>query len=86
MGLDSVELIMAIEDEFGVTIPAENAPQLAILGDMHAFIIRKLQQQGRNPDESEVWERLQTVVVQQLGVRPEEVTSEANLFTDLGAD
>jgi acyl carrier protein len=86
MGLGSVELIMAIEDEFGVTIPAENAPQLAILGDMHAFIIRKLQQQGRNPDESEVWERLQTVVVQQLGVRPEEVTSEANLFTDLGAD
>jgi acyl carrier protein len=86
MGLDSVELIMAIEDEFGVTIPAENAPQLAILGDMHAFIIRKLQQQGRNPDESEVWERLQTMVVKQLGVRPEEVTSEANLFTDLGAD
>ena len=86
MGLDSVELIMAIEDEFGVTIPTENAPQLAILGDMHAFIICKLQQQGRNPDESEVWERLQTVVVQQLGVRPEEVTSEANLFTDLGAD
>ena len=86
MGLGSVELIMAIEDEFGVTIPAENAPQLAILGDMHAFIIRKLQQQGRNPDESEVWERLQTMVVKQLGVRPEEVTSEANLFTDLGAD
>ena len=86
MGLDSVELIMAIEDEFGVTIPTENAPQLAILGDMHAFIIRKLQQQGRNPDESEVWERLQTMVVKQLGVRPEEVTSEANLFTDLGAD
>ena len=86
MGLDSVELIMAIEDEFGVTIPAENAPQLAILGDMHAFIIRKLQQQGRNPDKSEVWERLQTMVVKQLGVRPEEVTSEANLFTDLGAD
>ena len=57
MGLDSVELIMAIEDEFGVTIPTENAPQLAILGDMHAFIICKLQQQGRNPDESEVCER-----------------------------
>jgi acyl carrier protein len=53
---------------------------------MHAFIIRKLQQQGRNPDESEVWERLQTMVVKQLGVRPEEVTSEANLFKDLGAD
>jgi hypothetical protein len=57
MGLDSVELIMAIEDEFGVTIPTENAPQLAILGDMHAFIICKLQQQGRNLDESEVCER-----------------------------
>jgi acyl carrier protein len=86
MGLDSVELIMAIEDEFGVTIPTENAPQLAIVGDMHAFSICKLQQQGRNPDESEVWVRLQTMVVKQLGVRPEEVTSEANLFTDLGAD
>ena len=86
MGLDSVELIMAIEDEFGVTVPTENAPQLAVLGEMHAFIIRELQQQGKSPDESQVWERLQTMVVEQLGVRPEEVTSEANLFKDLGAD
>ena len=86
MGLESVELIMAIEDEFGVTIPTEDAPQLAVLGEMHAFIIRELQQQGRSPDESKVWKRLQKMVVEQLGVRPEEVTSEAHLFKDLGAD
>ncbi len=86
MGLDSVELIMAIEDEFGIDIPNESAPQLAVLGEMHDFIVRELRQRGTTLDDSMVWERLRNMVVEQLGVRPEEVTRSAHLFKDLGAD
>ena len=86
MGLDSVELIMAIEAEFGIDIPAESAPQLAVLGQMQAFIVRELRHRGKSPDDSVVWERLRNMVVEQLGVKPEEVTRSAHLFKDLGAD
>ena len=86
MGLDSVELVMAIEDEFGIEIPNTDAPQLFVLGAMHDFIVRALRQRGDTPDEVQVWERLRAVVVEQLGVRPDEVTRSAHIVYDLRAD
>jgi acyl carrier protein len=86
MGLDSVELVMAIEEEFGIEIPNADAPQLAVLGEMHDFIVRALRQRGDTPDEAQVWERLRAVVVEQLDVRPDEVTRTAHVVYDLRAD
>jgi acyl carrier protein len=40
MGLDTVDLVMAIEEEFGIEIPNTDAPNLAVLGDMHDYIVR----------------------------------------------
>jgi acyl carrier protein len=86
MGLDSVELVMAIEDEFGIVIPDADAAQLAVLGAMHGFIVRALRERGDTPDDDQVWERLRNVVVKQLGVRPGEVTPSAHIVEDLHAD
>ena len=86
MGLDSVELITAIEEEFGMEIPNADAPNLGVLGDLHDYIVRALQQRGDAPDEGQVWERLSAVVVRQLGVRPNEVTRTAHIIHDLEAD
>jgi len=86
MGLSTVELIMAIEDEFGIELAEADAPQLAVLGDMQAHIVRAIRQRGEIPDETQVWERLSAIVVAQLGVLPAEVTPEAHLVKDLGAD
>lgn len=36
--LDTVELLMAFEDEFGVTIPDEDAGDLKTIGDIVAYI------------------------------------------------
>jgi acyl carrier protein len=86
MGLDTVELVMAVEDEFGVQIPECEAPKLAILGDMNDFILRALRQRGETPDEKLIWERLSRIVVKQLGVHPNEVTRSAHIVYDLRAD
>jgi acyl carrier protein len=86
MGLDSVELVMAIEDEFAIEIPNSEAPRLAVLGEMHDFIVRALRQRGDPSAEVQVWERLRAVVVQQLGVRPDEVTRSSHIVYDLRAD
>ena len=40
--LDAVELIMALEDEFGLTIEAEDAEELATVGDAAALVDRLL--------------------------------------------
>jgi acyl carrier protein len=86
MGLDTVELVMAIEEEFGIEIPNTDAPKLAVLGDMHDYVVRALRQRGDTPDDEQVWQRLSEVVVKQLGVRPSEVTRTAHVVYDLRAD
>ncbi|MBP5306668.1 MAG: acyl carrier protein [Paludibacteraceae bacterium] len=39
--LDTVELIMEFEKEFGITIPEENAEKIATVGDAIKFIEEK---------------------------------------------
>ncbi|HEX8312793.1 MAG TPA: hypothetical protein VF614_15835 [Chthoniobacteraceae bacterium] len=86
MGLDTVELVMTIEEEFRIDISDVDAAGLAVLGDIHDYIIQTLRSRGEEPDEAQVWERLADIVVEQLGVRREKVTRSANVVKDLRAD
>jgi hypothetical protein len=86
MGLDTVELVMIIEEEFGIEIPNADAPKLMVLGDTHDYVVRALRQRGDTTDEAQVWERLSAVVVKQLGVRSDEVTRTAHMVYNLRAD
>ncbi len=86
MGLDTVELLMAIEEKFGIAIPNADAPEFAVLGDLHDFVVHALRQRGDSPNEAQVWVRLSAVDVEQLGVRPDEVTRSAHVVYDLRAD
>lgn len=86
MGLDTVELTMAIEDEFGVAFLDADAAKLSRVGDIHSYVLRVLRERGETPDSEAIWERLRAVVVDQLGVRPEEVTTSADIVGDLHAD
>jgi hypothetical protein len=86
VGLDTVELLMAIEDEFGITVPNDVAPLLVRLSDLHAFAIRALAERGEAVDADRVWERLKRVVVKECGVREVQVVPEAHLNYDLGLD
>jgi len=42
MGLDAVEMIMEIEDRFGITITDEEAQQIVTVGDMVSLIVKRL--------------------------------------------
>lgn len=39
--LDTVELVMAFEDEFGVEIPDEDAEKIATVGDAVNYVVEK---------------------------------------------
>jgi acyl carrier protein len=90
MGLDTVELVMAIEEEFGMKIPNEQAARLETAGDLSSYVQRRLESDRGQPlDAAErvaVWERVKAIVVEQLGVEPERVTQDAHIVLDLGAD
>jgi len=45
--LDTVELIMALEEEFGIEIPDEDAEKAKTVGDVINYIDTKLKQEGK---------------------------------------
>jgi acyl carrier protein len=86
VGLDIVELFMAVEKEFDVAIPDRVAEELLRLCDLHAFLVAALGQDGRAVDPAEVWGRLKRVAVRLCGFREDEVVPDAHLVFDLGLD
>jgi acyl carrier protein len=84
MGLDGVELVMAIEERFGIVISDGDAEKIATVGQMHRHIVDALRQRGEMVDEEQVWKVLRTIVVQQLSVRPEQLQPETRWIEDLG--
>ncbi len=86
MGLDTVELVLAVEEEFGIEIPNAAAERVSSVGGMQDYIVQTLQSRGISVDEQDVWKRLRALIVFQLGVRPDEVKREAEFVRDLNAD
>lgn len=90
MGLETVELILSVEEEFGLSIPNTEAAKLATVGALSSYIRLQLEEQHlRTLSEAEaaaIWERLKQIVVEQFGVRPELVTPSAFIVDDLRID
>lgn len=88
MGLDTVELVIAVEEEFELAITDAAVAKLKRVGDLHAFVVTTLRQRAEAGvvDEAQVWERLRAIIVEPLGVRVEEVTPAARFVEDLRAD
>ena len=87
MGLDTVELVLAVEEGFQITIPDNIAQTLVTVGALHAFVVAELTRLGRfDGDGDRVFLGLKRLIVHQLGVRPEEVVPTARFVQDLRAD
>jgi acyl carrier protein len=87
MGLDTVELVMAVQEGFGITIPDTAATKMITVGDMHAFVTAELERVGRPAaDSALIFDRLTLTIVRQLGVEPSEVIPGARFVKDLRAD
>ena len=44
--LDTVEMVMEIEDEFGIEIPDEDAEKMSTVGDAIAYVKSKVEKKG----------------------------------------
>ena len=87
MGLDTVELILAMEKRFSIRIPNEVAPRLATVGHLHQFVVEQLRhQESQQLTPDEVYSIMADIICDQLGVRREDVVPDANFVYHLGAD
>jgi acyl carrier protein len=79
MGLDIVELVMEIEEEFDIRIPDDEAAQIMTLAHLHSFIHAQLR--GRtNMDycpSSRAFYRLRRVLTGEFGISRQSVTTRA---------
>jgi len=86
MGLDSVELVMEIEEEFEIEISNEIAPTLVTVGDLFAFIVQTFEARGISIDDAEIWNRLTRIFEDSFGIPARLIVPEAHIVYDLGLD
>lgn len=89
MGLDTVEIVLRVEETFGVDIPDDEAGSVRTVGDLCQLVLRRLDEENLNTsfrDKEEVWRMLREIIVDQLQVDEEEVVSEADIARDLRCD
>lgn len=84
MELDTVELIVAIEEEFEISIPDDETARLARVGDIFSYVVKAKEMSENEKDAT--WEKVKKVVIEKLGVEPNQVTKEAHIVYDLDAD
>src|SRR6476646_2773240 len=100
--LDRVELIMALEETFGMEIPDEDAEKISTVQDAVDYIQRNAksikQEKPKDPNYQQsiegdtkpmaaaVEDKVKQIIVEQLGVDEGEVTPNASFVDDLGAD
>jgi acyl carrier protein len=86
MGLDTVELVLAVEQVFSISISDETAGKITTVGALHEYVVAELDRLGRpNVNRDVTYDLLRNVICFQLGVEPEKVVPSARFVQDLGA-
>jgi acyl carrier protein len=86
VGLDTVELVFAFEDEFGIEIPNEVAERLIAVKDVQDFVVSELRRRGHQVDPQDILERVCSVTAHQSGVDRSRIGTETRFVDDLGMD
>jgi len=86
MGLDTVEILMDIENEFEISIPDHVASNSLTVGDTHRIILDMLvaKRAVRSAElENQAWDRLVKIVTEAMRMKPEDVRPESRWIPDI---
>lgn len=86
MGLDSVELVMSVEDAFQISITEEDASKIRTVGEFYDVVLSKLAIKGINDEESSrrcltsaAFSRVRRAMVQVLHIDRRKITPKTEL-------
>ena len=91
MGLDIVEMVIAVEKEFHFDIPDAAASQLRSVGDLYWYVREHAPELPRreameSQADDPVWTRLLEVIEHESGVARAKLVPEARFVEDLQMD
>ena len=87
MGLDGVEIIMAVEEEFELVISDEEAGNVRTPGDLTDLVYSKLRKDRSDPCQSQhAFYVVRNVLIEELGVRRDQIKPYTNLCTLIPKD
>ena len=91
MGLDIVELVMTVEETFGIEIPDRDAERLRTVGDLYWYVLEHAPGASvpivgfRHASPSdELWERLLDIIERETGTERAHLTQQPRFVDDLG--
>ena len=87
MGLDHVEVVMEIEDTFGVSVPDEEAERLLTVLDVQECVIKLLLAEPERLAERlrpVVFAQVQAIIAEQMAIRPASIKPHSRLVEDIG--
>ena len=84
MGIDTVELVLQIEEEFKIDIPDEDAQKIVTVGDMARYI-EKTTAASQMPCTFEYsLNRVIRILVDDFGVKRQLISSSSRFVNELG--
>jgi hypothetical protein len=93
MGLDIVEMIMEVEEKFGIDIPDTDAAELRTIGSLYAYVRDHAPDLPRlttpaaanlAPTADPVWQRVVDIVERATGQRGDRLPPNTRFIEDLG--
>ena len=87
MGLDSVEIVLHVEEQFDIDVPDETAAAIRTVQQLCDCVVQLVEEQNSIAlDHGETMEQVVDIVAMQLGVKRDRVTPEARFVEDLKID
>ena len=86
MGLDTVEIVMDFEKEFGIEISYDAAGKIVTLGDVRELVLAEYKRLGRSADPDDILQRIRTVAANYTAINPKKIGPDTRFIDDLGLD
>lgn len=86
MGLDTVEFVMWVEEEFHIEIPDKDAAELVTVGELCRYVANRIRQRESGDIEQEIFDKVSHHLNSSFGVPLCRILPDARFVQDLGLD
>lgn len=86
MGLDTVEFVMWVEDEFEIDIPDQVAAEILTVGELCRYVASRVPKKASGDIEQEIFDKVSHHLNTQFGVPLCQILPDARFVQDLGLD